>query len=140
MFATVAPSPAHRQPGNAYRDVAVQSRVGGDSSPHALIAMLYDGLAESIARARGALRAGQIDDKGRAISRAARIVDEGLSASLDVHGGGALAQNLRDLYAYVSARLTHANLHNDEAALAECARLIEPLRAAWGQIAPARRG
>ena len=31
-------------------------------------------------------------------------------------------------------RLTQANLRNDEAALLECQRLIEPLRDAWAQI------
>jgi len=40
-----------------------------------------------------------------------------------------------DLYAYIALRLTHANLRNDEAALEECTRLIEPVRTAWAQIA-----
>jgi flagellar protein FliS len=31
-------------------------------------------------------------------------------------------------------RLTLANLHNDEAGLAECQRLMEPLREAWAAI------
>jgi flagellar protein FliS len=31
-------------------------------------------------------------------------------------------------------RLTQANLHNDESALEECGRLIEPLRSSWAAI------
>ena len=42
--------------------------------------------------------------------------------------------------AYVTRRLTHANLHNDMQALDECARLMQPLREAWASIAPARDG
>jgi flagellar secretion chaperone FliS len=33
-------------------------------------------------------------------------------------------------------RLTHANLHNDVQALEECARLMEPVHAAWVEIGP----
>jgi len=73
-------------------------------------------------------------DRNRAIGRAGRIVDEGLKASLDMQGGGALAAELNELYAYVSLRLLHANLHNDADALDECRRLIRPLREAWAQI------
>ena len=44
--------------------------------------------------------------------------------------------DLDALYAYIGVRLTYANLHNDEAALDECARLMEPVRAAWAEIGP----
>jgi flagellar protein FliS len=98
--------------------------------------MLFDGFDDALARARGALAAGQIEAKGRAIGHAVRIVEEGLKASLNLDAGGALATDLNALYAYVTLRLTHANLHNDAAALDECARLFEPVRSAWAEIAP----
>jgi hypothetical protein len=40
----------------AYRSVGVETGVGA-ATPHQLVAMLYDGLLDSLARARGALRA-----------------------------------------------------------------------------------
>ena len=80
------------------------------------------------------MRHGQIDVKARAISRAVRIVDEGLRACLDLKAGGALAADLNDLYAYLATRLTLANLRNDEALLDECQRLVTPLRDAWLEI------
>jgi flagellar protein FliS len=98
--------------------------------------MLYDGFFDAVAQARGALQAGRIEDKGRAIGRAVRIVEEGLRAALDEQQGGRLAANLKALYSYVALRLTEANLRNDAAALDECVRLIEPLRTAWQAIAP----
>ena len=42
--------------------------------------------------------------------------------------------DLRDLYAYVGVRLTHANLHNDAAAIEECQRLVRPIQDAWNSI------
>ncbi len=98
--------------------------------------MLFDGVQDSIAQARGAIRAGDIATKGRAIARAMRIVDEGLHGALNAQAGGTLARDLHDLYHYVTLRLTHANLNNDDAALAECAKLIEPVRSAWRTIGP----
>ena len=43
-------------------------------------------------------------------------------------------QTINDLYLYVEMRLTQANLRNDESALDECQRLLQPLRDAWMAI------
>lgn len=118
-----------------YREVGVASALGG-ASPHRLVAMLFDGLLESIAQARGALAAGDVARKGSEIGRAVRIVDEGLKGALNASGGGALAADLDELYRYVSLRLTQANLRNDDAALRECQALVQPLADAWTAIAP----
>jgi flagellar protein FliS len=115
--------------------VGVETGVAGASS-HQLVTMLFDGFNDSVGQARSALAAGDIEAKCRALSRAVRIVDEGLKASLDA-AGGELSANLGGLYAYVALRLTQANLKNDAAALDECQRLIEPVRSAWLAIAPA---
>jgi flagellar protein FliS len=134
MFSTAT---AHRRPQQlaaAYRQVGTETAVSG-ASPHRLVAMLFDGFMDAIAQARGALRSGQVEAKGRAIGRAVRIVDEGLRACLDLKAGGALARDLHDLYGYLTMRLTLANVRNDEAGLDECQRLMEPLREAWASIA-----
>lgn len=134
MFATANRSNVAMRQAGAYRQVHAATGVEA-ATPHGLIGMLYDGLVGAIAEARGAMRAGNIAAKGQAIGRAVRIVDEGLSAPLNLAEGGALAADLRNLYTYIAMRLTQANLHNDEKALDECVRLIEPLRSAWSQIA-----
>ena len=137
MYAPHAASPfghAHAF-ANMYRDVGVNTSVEV-ADPHRLVAMLFDGFMDAVAQARGALQAGDIERKGREISRAARIIEEGLKAGLNLEAGGDLAADLNDLYAYVTLRLTQANLRNDDQALQECRRLIEPLRDAWASIAP----
>ena len=119
---------------NAYKQVGVETGVAA-ASPHRLVQMLFDGFIDAVTQARGAMRAGQVEVKGRAIGRAVRILDEGLKASLNMEGGGELAADLNDVYAYATLRLTQANLRNDERALDEAQRLIEPLRNAWSSIA-----
>ena len=135
MFATAAPINTPTAFTNAYRQVGVQTGVAS-ASPHQLVQMLLDACQDSLAQARGAIAAGDIPAKGRAIGRAARIVEEGLKACLDLDAGGLLAADLNALYAYIGVRLTHANLSNDVATLEECGRLLEPVRLAWVAIGP----
>jgi flagellar secretion chaperone FliS len=132
MFSSATPMPFGRQPqfAQAYRTIAAETGIT-DASPHRLVQMLYDGFLESLAEARGAMRSKDFERKGRAISRAVRIVEEGLRAGLNLKAGGSLAQNLHQLYSYVLARLTLANLRNDEQLLDECQGLMQPLRDAW---------
>lgn len=120
---------------NAYRQVGNQTAVAA-ATPHRLIEMLFEGCMDALAQAKGALRSGQVDVKGRALGRAVRIVDEGLRAALDLRDGGPLAADLHALYGYLTMRLTAANLRNDEAAIEECQRLLNPLREAWQAIGP----
>ncbi len=119
-----------------YRQVGLETSVTGASSHH-LVTLLFDGFLDALTEARGALLAKDMAAKARALSRAIRIVDEGLKACLNVEAGGELALNLRDLYTYISLRLTQANLRNDHQALDECTQLIQPVREAWLAIKPA---
>lgn len=132
-----APATVHRSPSNAfastYRQIGIETGVAG-ASPHRLVTMLFEGFGDAITQARAAMQSGQVEAKGKAIVRAVRIINEGLQSALDVEAGGRLADDLMALYSYITRRLTHANLRNDPAALDECVRLIEPLRAAWVAI------
>jgi flagellar protein FliS len=136
MFAaTYAPSSSRSSLADAYRQVGTQTSIT-EATPHKLIQLLFDGFQESISLAKGAMRERRIEAKGRAISRALGIIEEGLHGSLNMEAGGRIAADLAALYLYVSKQLTHANIRNDEAVLDECARLIEPIRSAWAEIGP----
>ena len=137
MFTAAPSTPFGRAHGfaSAYARVGVETSVNA-ASAHKLIELLFNGFMDQVALARGAMRAKQIEAKGAAISRAARIVEEGLKAGLNLEAGGRLAADLDSLYAYVALRLLAANLRNDESALDECVRLIGPLRDAWVAIGP----
>ncbi|HEX7689502.1 MAG TPA: flagellar export chaperone FliS [Burkholderiaceae bacterium] len=138
MFTSAyAPSTFGRAQGfaQAYARIGAETSVNSASAHH-LITLLFNGFIDSVTLARGAMREGRIEAKGKAIGRAARIVEEGLKAGLNMQEGGKLAADLSALYAYVALRLTVANLRNDESALDECVRLINPLREAWISIGP----
>lgn len=137
MYGQASPfAPSHYRPGNVYSRVGLETEVH-DASPHRLIAMLFDGLFLALAQAQGALEAGgQRELKARALSRAVRILDEGLKAGLNLHEGGPLAVQLNELYGYASLRLTQANLRDDLATVLEVRKMLEPVYEAWRAIAP----
>ncbi len=110
-----------------------------------LIQMLFDGLIESLAAAKGHIQNHNIEEKSKSLSRAGRIV-VGLQGALDFERGGELAQNLNELYAYVTRRLFHVNAYNDLTVLAEVQGLIQDIAQAWqtlpgllNQTQPTRR-
>ncbi len=134
MFTTAHGSGTRGTATTAYRDVGASTAVEG-ANQHKLVSLLYRALSDEVTAARGAVRRSDVREKGRAISHAVRIIEEGLRAPLDMTAGGAIAQKLNDLYEYIVYRLTVANLKSDDAALQECARLVDSLQQAWEAIA-----
>lgn len=128
-------TPAYARASSAYKRVGVETSVQ-NASPHHLVHLLFEELLQSLSAARGALARQQIAEKGAAIGKAVRILDEGLRAGLNLKQGGELAGNLDRLYEYCIAQLTRANARNDDALLLEVRTLVEPLAEAWQQIKP----
>lgn len=120
---------------NAYTKHALENEVSS-ASPHKLILMLFDGALASIALAKSQIENRQVAEKGRSLSKAIAIIEEGLRLSLDKNVGGELAQNLDALYEYMSHRLLMANIGNDLSALEEVTRLLGLLRGAWEEMNP----
>lgn len=122
----------------AYATVGLETDVVG-ASPHELILMLYDGLLKCIKDARSSLSTGDVKTKCDHVSKALRIVDEGLKAAVDPRVGGDLPGQLMSLYDYLSRELLHASLHNDDARFSACADVAGELRSAWASIAAPSR-
>lgn len=119
-----------RKGANAYAKVDIETGVLA-ATPHKLIAMLFDGAKMAIDRAVLHIQNNEITAKGRAISHAISIINDGLRASLNKQVGGEIALSLDALYEYMSNRLLEANLTNDLAILTEVSGLIVELRDAW---------
>jgi flagellar protein FliS len=109
-----------------------------EADPHRLVAMLFDGALQSVAEARIRLAEGNIAERGRAISKAISIVEEGLRSSLDLARGGEIAQRLDGLYRYLCAQLLTANLKAEVEPLIEADRLLTELQSGWRAIAGPR--
>lgn len=123
---------------NSYAKVEMDTNVAS-ADPHKLILLLYQGALLAISSARNQMLRKDVAGKGKSISHAIMIIDEGLKSSLDMNAGGELAQNLSDLYEYMNQRLLYANLKNDVAALNEVSGLLFELKGAWEQIHPATK-
>ncbi|MBD3894460.1 flagellar export chaperone FliS [Halomonas sp. ML-15] len=124
---------AYGRGANAYAKVGVESGVMS-ASPHQLIVMLFDGALASIRAARIHMQNGNAAEKGKAISKALDIVNNGLMAALDAERGGEVAQRLASLYDYIARLLLAANLRNDEQSLEEASKLLDDIGTAWRDI------
>ena len=118
---------------NAYAKVGLETGIVS-ASPHKLIVMLYDGALVAVLSAQMHMKSGNVPEKGKSISKAIQIIDNGLRASLDKEVGGEIAENLDALYEYMGARLLAANLNNDITVLEEVQRLLTDLRETWNAI------
>ena len=124
-------------PVQQYQNVHNQSAVA-DASPYQLVTMLFGGVLDNLAAAKGAIARNDIALKGEKIGRAIEIIDN-LRATLDMEIGGSVAQNLRDLYDYMETRLLRANIDSDATMVDEVAGLMIEVKLGWDAIPEGQR-
>ncbi|MGC0904303.1 flagellar export chaperone FliS [Pantoea agglomerans] len=117
----------------AYAKIGVESAVMS-ASQQQLVVMLFDGALSALIRARLFMQDGNIAGKGSSISKAINIIEAGLKEGLTENRGDELADNLLDLYNYMTRRLLHANLNNDVAAVEEVEGLLRNIADAWKEV------
>jgi flagellar secretion chaperone FliS len=118
----------------AYQSVSVHGGVA-NADPHAMVQMLMDAAAERMAIARGCIERGEKGRQASLLHSCVMIVGE-LRGSLNITEGGALAQNLSDLYDYMIRQLVLANARSEVGLVVEVSRLLEEIRSAWIAIGP----
>ena len=126
-------TPVSTRAASAYKTVAAATSVQG-ADPHQLVNLLFDALLQAMNQARGALERGDMETKAKSLSKAVRILEEGLRGGLNLQDGGELAQQLQAVYSYSVQRLTLANMRNDDALISEVTGLIEPVAQSWKDI------
>jgi len=133
------PNAMARSGASTYARVGLETGVMS-ASPHQLISLLFNGVTTAISMARHHMLNGEIVAKGKAISKAINIIDNGLKTSFEAQAGGtagaALVDNLLALYDYIGKRLMLANLRNDPTLLDEAQRLLDAISSAWREIDP----
>lgn len=115
-----------------YKTLSASTQVAA-ANPHRLIQMLLAGALDKLNLAGSFMQQGRLGEKAQHITLAIAIID-GLRMSLDKDSGGELAQNLEDLYIYMTQRLVETNLHNDPAGLDEVSGLLRQIKAGWDAI------
>jgi len=126
-----------------YRSVRSHGLVA-EASPARLVQIMFEHILAHLATAQGCM--GRIENnmplnevvtKGKAMGKAIRLIDQ-LNNTLDMERGQKIAENLRSLYVYMLARLTHANVTNDSRIVAEVASLVQKVKTGWDQIVEPR--
>lgn len=115
-----------------YSQVHVHGNVAY-ANPHRLVQLLFEGVLDRIAAAKGCIGQGKVAEKGWHISRALATID-GLRLNLDMERGGAIARHLDDLYDYMERRLLQANIENDLRMLNEVSGLLGEIKGGWDAI------
>ena len=118
---------------SAYKKIGVESGVT-TADPHRLILMLFEGAQQALNRSKLYMQQNNIAGRGEMIPKAIMIIDHGLKASLDVKAGGALAEQLSQLYDYMTDRLLQANLRSSIDIIDEVSQLLGELHEAWAAI------
>jgi flagellar protein FliS len=114
----------------AYKSTAVATQ-----SKERLIILLYEGAIKFMKLAIRELEARNYEAKGQYLNRAQNIINE-LNAVLDMENGGEIATNLRNLYLFMSNRLSEANIKRSPEMIREVITLAEELNESWKAIAP----
>ena len=122
---------------DSYRSVDLEARAAA-ASPYELVLMLFDGLLDELARARGHIEGKRYQQKGQSLEKCLNILN-GLNSALDYEGGGEVVQGLARLYDYCIYRLSEVSVSLDLAGLDEVVNLLGVLREGWDGVSAARR-
>jgi flagellar protein FliS len=118
----------------AYRSVSAHGAVA-DADPHALVLTVIDAALTRLGAARACIERKETRRMASLLHSSVILIAE-LRGSLDLQKGGTLAQNLSDLYEYMTRRIMLANLNSDPAPVAEVVGLLSEIRSAWMAIGP----
>lgn len=108
-----------------YKKTSVES-----ASREKILLMLYEGAIRFIKQAKEANAEKKIKERGELITRAYDIIME-LASTLDFKVGGAMAENLEQLYIYTMEELTRANITGNEKHLDNALKILSILYDGW---------
>lgn len=114
---------------DSYRSIDLESRTAA-ASPYALVLVLFDGLLDELARARGHIEGKRFQQKGQSLEKCLNILN-GLNGALDYEEGGELVQGLSRLYDYCIYRLSDVSVTLSLEGLDEVVHLLCELRDGW---------
>ncbi|NVK00951.1 MAG: flagellar export chaperone FliS [Oceanospirillaceae bacterium] len=117
---------------NTYKQVDTSASVQ-TATPHQLIAMLYRGVLEALARAEGAIERKDIQARTQQINKALDIIGN-LRGTLDKEKGGEVADSLETFYSAATAQLLLANKDNDVERVQRLIIEFGEMSDAWAQI------
>jgi flagellar protein FliS len=101
-----------------------------DATPERLIVLFYDQVIDSLHTGISAIARNDIQERCNALTTAAELLGDMLQC-FELDSDDVIIGNLRQLHSFVIVNLPKVNLYNDAKLLAECIRLLKPIRDAW---------
>ncbi len=117
---------------DSYRSVDLEAKAAS-ASPYELVLVLFDGLLDELARARGHIEGKRYQEKGRSLEKCMNILN-GLNSALDYDNGGEVVQGLSRLYDYCVYRLADVSVSLSLEGLDEVVQLLGVMREGWDGV------
>jgi len=114
---------------NKYKQTSIETGME-NSTPHKLVAMLYDGILDNLAHVKGAIQRKDFELKANKLNKALLIIGS-LRSNLDMENAKEVSDNYDTLYRYINRKLLEASAKNDVEILDEVATLVKELRSGW---------
>lgn len=121
-----------RQNLKAYKKVDIDSSILS-ADPHQVIVMMYNGILESVAAAKGAIERKDFDTKAKMITKAINIFNA-LTNALDKESQPEVSKNFEVFYSNCIAILNEASITLEVKGLDDVTSFVKPLRDAWKDI------
>ncbi|TAH36471.1 MAG: flagellar export chaperone FliS [Alphaproteobacteria bacterium] len=103
------------------------------ASPAKLVYMLYDHAIGALRDAIKAIEENNIEKRWKSNTKACEIITH-LWTTLDMEGGGSIAQNLDQLFGFMLTKLPEVDFKNNPQPAKDVITLLEPLRDAWKEL------
>lgn len=116
----------------AYQKTTVNAEISV-ADPYYVTKLLYQGLFERLAQAKGAIERGDLALKAKKLSTATAIL-ENLISTLDFSQSKSIAQGLYDIYSYMIDQVAEASLNLMTQPIDNAIRALMPIKKAWDSI------
>ena len=116
----------------AYQKTTVNAEISV-ADPYYVTKLLYQGLFERLAQAKGAIERGDLALKAKKLSTATAIL-ENLRSTLDFSQSKSIAQGLYDIYSYMIDQVADASLNLMTQPIDNAIRALMPIKKAWDSI------
>ena len=116
----------------AYQKTTVNAEISV-ADPYYVTKLLYQGLFERLAQAKGAIERGDLALKAKKLSTATAIL-ENLRSTLDFSQSKTIAQGLYDIYSYMIDQVAESSLNLMTQPIDNAIRALMPIKKAWDSI------
>ena len=116
----------------AYRNTSVNAELSV-ADPYVITKMLYQGIFERLAQAKGAIARGDLEQKASRLSSATAII-ENLKDTLDFSQSKEIATNLKNIYNFMLNCIADAAIEISEKPIDEALKVFMPIKEAWDKI------